>query len=263
MKLTLYQVDAFADKVFSGNPAAVCPLESWLDDNILQAIAAENNLAETAFFIKTANGYHIRWFTPVTEVALCGHATLASAYVLFNLLGVKSRSINFQSLSGVLSVTRRDEQLTLNFPAQPAKPCQMPQWLAKAFSTSPDIHAVECLKAEDYILVFDTEQTIIDAAPDMRELMHNDLRGVIITAASNNYDFVCRFFAPNCGIDEDPVTGSAYTQLSPYWSKQLSKKAMSARQLSTRGGDVFVEDKSERVMISGKAALYMQGEIML
>jgi len=259
MKLALYQVDAFAETVFKGNPAAVCPLEAWLDDDCLQAIAAENNLSETAFFIPTTDGYHIRWFTPTTEVALCGHATLATAYVLFEILNDTNSTIHFQSQSGLLTVTRKDNLLTLDFPAQPPTVCTPPDILLAAFKTKP----VLCLKAADYIFVFESEQDVIDAKPNLAHLAENDLRGVIITAASSKYDFVCRFFAPNYGIDEDPVTGSAYTQLVPYWSQKLNKHNLFAKQVSARGGEVWLEQKTNRILISGKAVLYLQGEIYI
>jgi len=259
MKLALYQVDAFAETVFKGNPAAACPLEAWLDNDCLQAIAAENNLSETAFFIPTTDGYHIRWFTPTTEVALCGHATLAAAYVLFEILNYTKSTIHFQSQSGLLTVTRKDNLLTLDFPAQPPTVCTPPDILLAAFKTKP----VLCLKAADYIFVFESEQDVIDARPNLAYLAENDLRGVIITAASTKYDFVCRCFAPNYGIDEDPVTGSAYTQLVPYWSKKLNKHNLFAKQVSARGGEVWLEQKTNRILISGKAVLYMQAEITI
>ena len=259
MKLALYQIDAFADSVFKGNPAAVCPLESWLTDESMQAIAAENNLSETAFFVPTTDGYHIRWFTPTTEVALCGHATLASAYVLFEILGYTNNAIEFKSKSGLLKVTRKDNLLTLDFPAQPFTTCTPPEILLSAFNAKP----VECLKAMDYIFVFESEQDIISAKPNLAQLAENDLRGVIITAASTKYDFVCRCFAPNYGIDEDPVTGSAYTQLVPYWKDKLNKQKLTAKQVSARGGEIWLEQKQNRVLISGKAVLYMQGEITI
>lgn len=257
MRLNLYQVDAFANTVFTGNPAAICPLESWLADDVLLRIAAENNLSETAFFIPSIDGFHIRWFTPQTEVALCGHATLASAYVLFELLGYTQQVIHFESKSGPLTVARNNDLLTLNFPSQPATQCSPPENLLNAFTTKP----ILSLKSEDYIFVFENEQDVLNATPNLEQLKENDLRGVIITAASEQYDFVCRFFAPNCGIDEDPVTGSAYTQLYPYWSKILDKEKMHAHQLSKRGGDIWLDQNQDRVLISGKAALYMRGEI--
>lgn len=259
MILSLYQIDAFADTIFSGNPAAICPLDEWLSDKVMQAIAAENNLSETAFYVKTDDGFQIRWFTPNTEVVLCGHATLACAYLLFEILDYPEDVITFQSQSGLLTVTRKNKLLTLNFPTQLATKCELPEFLNTAFNST----YIECLKSEDYILVFKTEQEIIEAKPNLEKLMKNDLRGVIITAPSNQYDFVCRFFAPNCGIDEDPVTGSAFTQLTPYWANQLSKKILTAKQVSNRGGEVWLEEKQDRILISGKAVLYMKAEISI
>ena len=259
MKLALYQIDAFTDTVFKGNPAAVCPLEKWLDDELMQSIAAENNLSETAFYIPTIDGFHIRWFTPETEVALCGHATLACAHILFEILDYDKPSIHFQSQSGILTVTRKGELYTLNFPAQPAHESKLPSFLEAAFKTNP----IKCLKSEDYLLIFNSEQEIIETSANLEQLKKNDLRGVIISAPSTDYDFVCRFFAPNCGIDEDPVTGSAYTQLVPYWSKELVKNSLTAKQVSPRGGEVWLEQQQDRVLISGKAVLYMRGEIKI
>ncbi len=257
MKLKIYQVDAFTDSIFKGNPAAVCPLESWLSDECMQAIAAENNLSETAFFVEQNNAYDIRWFTPQTEVALCGHATLASAYVLLEILGVKEEVLKFNSKSGELRVKQNKDLLTLDFPAQPAVQCEIPPEILTAFNYKP----VECLKSEDYILVFESEDEIINATPQREKLIQNDLRGVIITAAAKDYDFVCRFFAPNYGIDEDPVTGSAYTQLMPYWSQELGKNILTAKQISSRGGELWLEQQKNRILISGKAVLYMAGTI--
>ncbi len=259
MKLTLYQVDAFAAKPFEGNPAAICPLGSWLSDSVMQQIAMENNLSETAFFVPVDTGFHIRWFTPVREVDLCGHATLASAHVLFNHLGYASEQISFESRSGNLTVRRRQETLELDFPAQPPVACQTPDAISRAFAQSPH----ECLAAEDYIVVFDSEASVTEANPDLTLLSQLDLRGVAITAKSESCDFVSRFFAPKYGIDEDPVTGSAFTQLAPYWANQLDKTRMSARQVSRRGGDVTCELVKDRVKISGEAVTYLIGTINL
>jgi PhzF family phenazine biosynthesis protein len=259
VKLTLYQVDAFAAKPFEGNPAAVCPLDSWLSDRLMQQIAMENNLSETAFFVPVDTGFHIRWFTPVREVDLCGHATLASAHVLFNHLEYASEQISFESRSGNLTVRRRQDMLELDFPAQPPVACQTPDAISRAFAQSP----LECLAAEDYILVFDSEASVTEANPDLTLLSQLDLRGVAITAKSERCDFVSRFFAPKYGIDEDPVTGSAFTQLTPYWANQLDKTRMSARQVSRRGGDVTCELVKDRVKISGEAVTYLIGTIIL
>lgn len=257
MKLPIYQIDAFAENAFEGNPAAVVPLDEWLGDEVMQAIAAENNLAETAFFVPVNNGFHIRWFTPEKEVKLCGHATLASAFVLFNILDYKEEAIKFDSLSGALFVTREDNLLTLDFPSQIPQNCETPDELVKGLGKSP----VECLSNEDYILVFDNEADIANIVPDHECLKRVDLRGVIVTAPSEEYDFVARMFAPKYGIPEDPVTGSAYTQLMPYWSKRLGKSKLKAKQISSRGGKLFCEFKGDRVLISGSAVKYLEGMI--
>lgn len=257
MKLPLYQVDAFAKKAFEGNPAAICPLEKWLSDETLLSIAEENNLSETAFFIPTKDGFHIRWFTPTTEVDLCGHATLAAAFVIFNELGYNKNLISFESKSGILNVAKDNELLIMDFPTQAPTACELPIEIKQAF----DIEPVECLKAEDYILVFNNENEIVNAKPKLEKLKNIDLRGVVITAPSKNYDFVSRFFAPKYGINEDPVTGSAHTQLTPYWANKFHKNKLSAKQISNRGGELFCELLGERVSIAGYAAKYLQGEI--
>lgn len=257
MKLNIYQIDAFASAPFEGNPAAVCPLQQWLPENIMQSIAQENNLSETAFFVPTEKGFHIRWFTPVSEVDLCGHATLASAYVIFNELGYDNKEIAFESKSGQLFVKNNADWLEMDFPSQPPEKCTIPESLKNAFEHSP----VECLKAEDYILVFDNEQAVLQAEPDLMLLSELDLRGVVITSKSDNYDFVVRVFAPKYGINEDPVTGSVYTQLTPYWSEKLNKQQLFAKQVSKRGGEIWCVNSVERIKISGKAVKYMQGVI--
>jgi PhzF family phenazine biosynthesis protein len=266
MKLPIYQVDAFAEKAFEGNPAAVVPLEEWLPDATMQAIAAENNLAETAFFVKTDNGFHIRWFTPTKEVTLCGHATLASAFVLFNCLGFASgsdekssdeASIVFDSLSGELKVSRQGDLLTLDFPNQPPVPCDIPEELVQGLGKRP----IACYKFEDYVAVFEHEEDIKAMEPDYSALEQLDLRGVIVTAPASEYDFVARFFAPKYGIPEDPVTGSAYTKLTPYWAERTGKQVLNARQISSRGGNLKCTLKGDRVYIAGKAVLYLSGSI--
>ena len=193
MEISLYQIDAFASRLFEGNPAAVCPLDAWLPNKTMQAIAAENNLSETAFFVPSGNGFHLRWFTPKSEVDLCGHATLASAYVLFEILDYEKDRIEFDSRSGILTVTKDRDWLVMDFPAQPPVPCDMPEEVVKAFKTAPS----ECLFAEDYIVVFENETDIESADPDFEQLKKLDKRGVAITAKSTRYDFVARFFAPN------------------------------------------------------------------
>lgn len=260
MKIKIFQIDAFAERPFTGNPAAVCPLEAWLSDESMQNIARENNLSETAFFVPEGEGFHIRWFTPAAEVALCGHATLAAAWCIFYELGYDKESINFQSESGPLMVERQKDLIVLDFPADPPAPCAPPEALVEAFGLRP----VECLKAMDYMAVFEDEHRVRDAKPNLEALKKLALRGVIITAPSDKgekYDFVSRFFAPGYGIDEDPVTGSAYTQLAPYWAKKTGRKKFTSRQLSERGGSVITELRGERVLIAGSAVKYMAGTI--
>lgn len=259
MKLPIYQIDAFASKAFEGNPAAICPLQNWLADEVMQSIAEENNLSETAFFVPTKNSFHIRWFTATTEVDLCGHATLAAAFVIFNELNYKNDSISFESRSGILTVIKKESLLVMDFPAQPPSLCDLPQDIKQAFDFEP----IECLKSEDYIVVLKNETDILNAKPKLELLNNIDLRGVIITAKSDNYDFVSRFFAPKYGINEDPVTGSAYTQLTPYWENKLGKKSLHAKQLSSRGGELFCEAHGDRVSIAGSAIKYLQGDIII
>ncbi len=257
MKLTIYQIDAFAEKPFEGNPAAVVPLEEWLPDSVMQAIAEENNLAETAFFVPTENGFHIRWFTPNTEVKLCGHATLASAYVLFNILNSKEEILSFESLSGVLHVSKTGKLLTLSFPTQPPEICSTPVLLSSGLGKAP----IECLKHDDYVAVFEKEEDVLSIVPNHEALNKLDLRGVIATAPSSEFDFIVRFFAPKFGVPEDSVTGSAYTQLMPYWSLKLGKSKLNAKQVSSRGGKVFCELQDQRTLISGGAVKYLEGTI--
>jgi len=257
MEISLYQIDAFASKLFEGNPAAVCPLDEWLPDEIMQSIAKENNLSETAFFVPKGNGFHIRWFTPASEVDLCGHATLATAHVLFNILDYKRDKIEFDSKSGILTVTKDNDRIVMDFPAQPPVLCDIPKEIVAAF----DIEPVECLKSEDFIVVFEREIDIESANPDFEQLKKLDLRGVIITAKSTRYDFIARFFAPKYGIPEDPVTGSAYTQLAPYWASKIGSKRFSVKQVSSRGGELTCEIVDDRVLISGKAIKYLEVKI--
>ncbi len=258
MKLSVYQIDAFAEKSFEGNPAAVIPLDDWLPDSLMQSIAEENNLAETAFFVHNDSDYHIRWFTPTKEVNLCGHATLASAFVLFNFLGYKPDIVTFNSLSGPLGVSRSGEFLTLDFPSQKPGKCVTPAMLVEGLG---ELVPSECYAGEDYVAVFDDENTISRITPNYSYLEQLDLRGVIVTAPSSKYEFVARFFAPKYGIPEDPVTGSAYTQLMPYWAEKLGKSKLSAKQISSRGGKLICELKSDRVLISGSAVMYLEGKI--
>lgn len=255
MEIPIYQIDAFSNRVFAGNPAAVCPLEGWLEDSVLQAIAQENNLSETAFFIPDEKGYHIRWFTPVAEVDLCGHATLATAFVIFNYLDTSRSQITFRSRSGRLTVVQEEELISMDFPSQPPVPCETPKELLEGLKKDP----LEILCSEDYFVVFSSEKDIIGLEPDMGLLKKLDLRGVIVTARGDEVDFVSRFFAPKFGIDEDPVTGSAHCALMPYWAKKLNKKNVHAHQVSQRGGELFCKDCGDRAVIAGRAVKFMEG----
>ncbi len=258
-ELTLYQVDAFASEVFTGNPAAVCPLEGWLPDRVLQGIASENNLAETAFFVAKDDGFHIRWFTPKSEVDLCGHATLASAFILFEKLDWREEVVTFESKSGRLSVRLGDDGLMLDLPSQPGTLCEPPRALIEGLGCEPS----EVLACEDYMAVFECEEDIARISPNLDALTQLDLRGVIATAQGKDVDFVSRFFAPKVGVNEDPVTGSAHCMLTPYWAEKLDKAQLKARQLSKRTGELGCELKGERVLISGKAVLYLEGKIWI
>jgi PhzF family phenazine biosynthesis protein len=259
MNLKIYQVDAFSENVFKGNPAAVCPLtDKWLDDAVMQNIAAENNLAETAFYIKKDGKYHIRWFTPITEVDLCGHATLASAFVLFNQENYPAENIHFHSRSGILSVRKDGGYLTMDFPTDTITKTEVTDELIAGFDIIPD----EAYKGKtDYMLIFKNENQIRNIGYDLTKISRIRARGIIITAKGDDVDFVARFFAPRSGINEDPVTGSAYTTLVPYWTRILIKKELRAIQLSRRTGFVKCKYLGERTEISGKAVLYMTGEI--
>lgn len=260
MKIKLFQVDAFASRVFEGNPAAVCPLGHWLDDALLQAIAAENNLSETAFFVPSPEGFKLRWFTPLAEVDLCGHATLAAAHVLFTHLGHAGESVHFDTRSGPLGVTRRrDGLLEMDFPARPPAPGGPRAELARALGATP----AEVLAADDYIAVFDDEEIVRAIRPDQALLGQLDRRGVAVTAPGTQADFVSRFFAPKLGVPEDPVTGSAHCELAPYWGARLGKTRLDARQLSPRGGSLSCQLDGERVRLAGSAVSFLEGEIRL
>jgi len=259
MNIPIYQVDAFTANVFSGNPAAVCPLVQWLDEKTMQLIAWENNLSETAFFIRDGENFSIRWFTPVEEVDLCGHATLASAFVIFTELAPKSSKVVFTSKSGPLRVERTGEMLSMDFPSQPPVECAWPAELIHGLGVKP----IAVLKSADYFVVYAHEEDVRTLRPNMDLLKKVDLRGVIVTAPGICSDFVSRFFAPRLGIDEDPVTGSAHCALIPYWSGILKKKNLHAYQVSERGGELFCKDAGERVIISGHAVKYMQGNITI
>jgi PhzF family phenazine biosynthesis protein len=257
MKIKQYQVDAFATRAFEGNPAAVCPLDSWLDDNVLQAIAEENNLSETAFFVPSEKIFKLRWFTPVKEVDLCGHATLAAAHVIFEISGYAGQVITFETRSGELFVEKNGKLLQMNFPAYPPTPREIPTILIEGLGRRP----VDVLAAEDYMAVFDSEATVRVITPNQALLGRLDLRGVIITAPGADVDFVSRFFAPKFGIPEDPVTGSAHCELAPYWADKLGKNILSAKQVSKRGGNIICEMKADRVLLSGYAVTFMEAEI--
>ncbi|MDH4241578.1 MAG: PhzF family phenazine biosynthesis protein [Phycisphaerae bacterium] len=262
MQFPIFQVDAFTNKVFGGNPAAVCPLEHWLPDDVMQRIALENSVAETAFFIPSNNGgFEIRWFTPEIEMDLCGHATLATAHVLTRHHNYSLTSIAFQSKSGELIVTIKDELLTLNFPSRKPKPSDIPQIILDAIQIKP----LEVLKSRDYVLVFETEEMIRNIKPNQSLLnqINLDPGGIIVTAKGNEVDFVSRFFTPQASIFEDPVTGSAHCSLIPYWSEKLGKKSMRALQLSPRVGKLLCKDLGERVLISGEAVTYLEGSITI
>lgn len=258
MKLNIYQVDAFAENVFTGNPAAVVPLKNWLSDELMQNIAMENNLSETAFFVPAENGFHIRWFTPATEVNLCGHATLATAHVLFQHLNYQGKEILFQSKSGILNVKRKNEQIVLDFPTSEVIEVKLLENIEQAFGILPQKGFIG---REDLMYVFESQKEIENLKPDFNFLKTLEMRGIIATAPSIEYDFVSRFFAPSEGIDEDPVTGSAHTMLVPYWAKSLGKEELVARQISKRGGILHCKHLGKRVEIGGKAVTYLVGEI--
>ena len=256
--MTLFQIDAFTDKLFGGNPAGVISLRALLDDHLMQSIALENNLAETAFVVPEGDNFRIRWFTPTVEVDLCGHATLAAAYVMFHELGYKKDIIRFQSRSGWLSVTRKDSWLTLDFPADTLKPIDITSMMQKC-TTANILEAYE--GGSDYMFVLADEETVKTSHFDLLAINALGHRGVIFTSEGKDVDFVSRFFAPAYGIPEDPVTGSAHTTLTPYWSKRLGKKKLVAKQVSPRGGDLKCELAEDRVLISGQAVKYMKAEI--
>lgn len=261
MKLPIFQVDAFTGKVFGGNPAAVCPLEQWLSDDVMQRIAIENSVAETAFFIQVDQGFEIRWFTPEIEMDLCGHATLATAHVIARHLNFSLPFIQFQSKSGELTVAVEEELLTLNLPSRKPEPSEASQVILDAIQHKP----VEILKSRDYVLVFEDEEMIRHLEPNQRILdqINLDPGGVVVTAKGEEVDFVSRFFTPQASIFEDSVTGSAHCSLIPYWSEKLGKDSMVALQLSSRGGKLFCKNVGERVLISGEAVTYLEGHIII
>jgi PhzF family phenazine biosynthesis protein len=260
MKLPIYQVDAFTDHLFGGNPAAVCPLESWLPDTLMQQIAGENNLAETAFFVRKNDDFHIRWFTPAVEVDLCGHATLASAHVLFHHLGMTGSTVRFDSRSGWLVVTRAGDLLTLDFPADVFAAAEPSELLIRALGKRP----AETFKGKtDWMVLLEDQRAVEDISPDLGLMAGVPGRGVIVTARGESVDFVSRFFGPQSGVPEDPVTGSAHTTLTPFWAGRLGKQSLEARQVSKRGGKLHCTLQGDRVRISGSARTFFTGEISL
>jgi predicted PhzF superfamily epimerase YddE/YHI9 len=257
MKISIFQIDAFTNQAFSGNPAAVCPLDYWLPDDQMQAIAGENNLSETAFFVNRGDYYQIRWFTPQTEVDLCGHATLASAWVIMNKVEPDVEEIIFGSRGGELRVRRDGDVYLMDFPVHPPEKCDVPNNLLKALGHAP----VEVLASNYYLVIYDSEEVVRGLKPYMALLKELDRIGVVITAPGNSVDFVSRFFAPAVGIPEDPVTGSAHCLLIPYWADKLGKSKMKAKQVSCRGGDLICQSKEDGVVIGGQARLFMEGRI--
>lgn len=262
MKLSLHWVDAFTDRVFAGNPAAVVPLDAWIPDALMQSVAAENGLSETVFFVRETDGgegaYAIRWFTPAAEIDLCGHATLASAHVLFTRLAPGLARVRFSSRSGPLDVERDGGRIVLDFPSLPAEPCPAPEGLAEALGREPSA----VLRARALLAVFDDAAAVRALAPDMARLAA--FPKVIVTAPAapdDGCDFVSRFFAPALGVPEDPVTGSAHCTLVPYWAQRLGRTQFHARQVSRRGGELWCEDRGDRVRMGGRAVTYMTGEI--
>lgn len=257
MKLPFYQIDAFTGRVFAGNPAGVVLLEKPLPDGTLQAIAAENNLSETAFLLRDKKTNHLRWFTPTVEVDLCGHATLATAFVVFERGETGIDRVEFGTRSGPVAVRRAGELLELDFPARPPEPREPLPALAEALGAAPaELHA-----SRDLMAVFEDEAAVRALEPDFAKLAAVDAFAVIVTAPGDGVDFVSRFFAPRAGIDEDPVTGSAHCTLTPYWARRLRKPRLTARQVSARGGELFLESRGDRVGIGGRAVSYLQGDI--
>jgi PhzF family phenazine biosynthesis protein len=262
MQLPLYQVDAFASKVFEGNPAAVCPLDEWLDDELLQQIAEENNLSETAFFVATEDPIRLRWFTPVAEVELCGHATLAAAHVLFTQLNYAKDSIRFSTRSGELEVTKDAKGYAMRFPAAKLITVETPAILLEALDLNESTIST-CMVDYDYMLIFENQHQIENLSPDFSLMQQLDKRGVIVSAPGDDCDFVSRCFYPKLRINEDPVTGSAHCQLTPYWSNRLGKNTLSAQQLSKRSGTLTCELADDQVVLTGNAVDYLSGSIRI
>lgn len=259
MNIRYYHVDAFSSSVFSGNPAGVCLLDAWIPDDVMQSIAAENRLPETAFLVGRGSQYELRWFTPKVEIDLCGHATLASAHVLFKYVSPGLRKVSFSTQSGMLSVTAHCQLLEMDFPARSQEPCDQPEGLADMLGAAP----LETYRSRDLMAVFETEDQILSLRPDFDRLACLDSFGIIVTAPGKNSDFVSRFFAPGAGIPEDPVTGSSHCVLIPYWAERLGKTDLHAFQRSQRGGELFCGFHSDRVSIAGKAATYLTGTILV
>ena len=257
MNIPYYQVDAFTDSVFGGNPAGVCLLDAWLPDALLQNIGAENNLSETAFLVKSGSDYELRWFTPEIEVDLCGHATLASAHVLFADIDPTLTEITFHTRSGQLRVTRDGDLLAMDFPSRPPEAVEASTALLEGLGAAP----AAVLRSRDYMVVYDSEEAVRNLSPVFARFLELETLGVIATAPGTDADFVSRFFAPKAGIDEDPVTGSAHCTLIPYWADRLGKSDLVARQVSARGGLLFCRNEGERVRIAGRAATFLTGEI--
>jgi PhzF family phenazine biosynthesis protein len=259
MILSIYQVDAFAEKVFKGNPAAVIPLHEWLSDELMQQIAMENNLSETAFFVKSDDGYHLRWFTPGNEIDLCGHATLATAFIIKNFIEPPVHEIRFTTeKAGVLKVRTSEGMFTLDFPSRMPQACEPPKELMQSLGNPT---AIEVLRSRDYFVVLPDEDAVRNIEPDFNLMSSIDTIGVIVTAKGREADAVSRCFYPGLGIQEDPVTGSAHCNIVPYWSDKLGKTELFCKQLSARGGELICEYAGERVLMSGKCVLYMRGEI--
>jgi PhzF family phenazine biosynthesis protein len=259
MKIPVYQVDAFASALFQGNPAAVCPLETWLPEDIMQSIAAENNLAETAFFCRENGRYRLRWFTPESEVDLCGHATLASAYVVFEHLDTSAQEVAFDTRSGELRVERRGQRLEMSLPSRPLTRIETPPGLSEALGVEP----LEVGSSRDWVAILESEEQVRNLKPDLRAVANLPVFAVAVTAQGREVDFVSRFFAPAKGVPEDPVTGSAHCSLVPYWADKLGKTLLHARQLSRRGGELECELVGDRVVLRGQAVLYLTGTLHL
>lgn len=265
MKLTIYQVDAFAEKLFEGNPAAVVPLDSWPEDALLQQIATENNLSETGFFVEVDKDitpgadYHLRWFTPEHEIDLCGHGTLATAYVIKNFLAPHLAEIVFSTQkAGLLRATASEGRYTLDFPSRPPQPCTPPPQLLQSLGITT---AIEVLKSRDYFVVLPDEEAVKNTEPDLSLMKDLDTIGVIVTAKGRSADVVSRCFFPNAGIPEDPVTGSAHCNIVPYWASRLGQTKLLCKQISARGGTLHCTLNGDRVLMTGSCVLYMQGEI--